>query len=218
MSEAAEKLLRRAAQARRENRLVDAKRDLDEALHLCRQAGAGMVLAQTLTALGQIERDLEHSDAAREHCAEAVAIYRKQDTPLRLAHAVRHLGDVHQEAGHPGLAEPCYDEALALYRSHEATPALDLANAIRSLAVLKDQAGANQEARRLWEEARDLYEAVNVKQGVAGSSARLALLAWRRGDAEGARRWLAEACSAAEASGDPHSLRYVQGIRAQIEG
>ena len=31
--------------------------------------------------------------------------------------------------------------ALALYRSHERTPPLDLANTIRPLAILKDDAG-----------------------------------------------------------------------------
>ena len=66
--------------------------------------------------------------------------------------------------------------AVALYRSHERTLPLDLANAIRPLAILKDDAGEVEEARRLWEEARDLYAAVNVREGVAESSARLARL------------------------------------------
>jgi len=74
------------------------------------------------------------------------------------------------------LAEPCYYEALALYRSHKKPPPLDLANAIRPLAILKDDAGEVEDAKRLWEEARNLYAEADVREGVAESAARLARL------------------------------------------
>jgi hypothetical protein len=96
-----------------------------------------------------------------------------------LAHTVRHVGDIHQDAGHAELAEPCYVEALAIYRNHEQTDPLDLANAIRPLAVLRDDAGELQEAKRLWAEVRDLYAAANVMEGVAESLRRLARLEHR---------------------------------------
>ncbi len=176
MSDAAIKLMKEADRARRENRPADAHRDLVEAVALCRQAGAQGELVQALKGLGQIERDLGHGDAARPLYEEAVAICREEGDVLTLAHTVRHLGDIHRDAGRVELAEPCYHEALALYRSHEGTPPLDLANAIRPLAMLKDAAGEVEEARRLWEEARDLYEAVSVREGVAECSARLARL------------------------------------------
>jgi hypothetical protein len=51
-----------------------------------------------------------------------------------------------------------------------------LANAIRGLAILKSDTADAEAARALWEEARDLYAAVNVKAGVAESNRRLALL------------------------------------------
>ena len=66
-----------------------------------------------------------------------------------LAHTIRHLGDVYLEDGSPELAEPCYHEALELYRCHEGSSSLDLANAVRSLAVLRWE-----QARALWDEAR----------------------------------------------------------------
>lgn len=86
---------------------------------------------------------------------------------------MRHLGDLHHDAGRTGLAEPCYHEALALYRGHPHTPPLELANAIRSLAILKGDAGETAMARRLWQEAHDLYIAVGVTPGVAECDARL---------------------------------------------
>jgi hypothetical protein len=147
----------------------------------------------------------------------AVASLRKVDDPLRLAHAVRHLGDAYNYGRQPGLAEPCFVEALAIYRSHEHTRPLDLANAIRGCAVLKDYVGADGEAKRLWQEAHDLYVAVNVPAGVAESAARLALLARRQGDLERSSEWLSDASAAADASGDPETLQYVGEVRAQIE-
>ncbi len=180
----ADKLLTQAFEARRENRLADAERNLIQAVDLCRNADVRAKLAKALTGLGQIERDLHRDHAARQHYEEAAAIYRAEGDALRLAHTVRHLGDIHQDAGRLELAEPCYREALDLYRSREATPPLDLANALRGLALLKDAAGEAEQASLLWAEERDLYSAVNVKEGVAESSRRLALLANRRGHVE----------------------------------
>jgi tetratricopeptide (TPR) repeat protein len=147
----------------------------------------------------------------------AVARLRKVDDPLRLAHAVRHLGDAYYYAGRVSLADSCYIEALLIYRRHERTPPLDLANAIRSFAVLKDHVGATEEAKRLWEEARELYVTINVTSGVAESAARLALLARRQGDSQRSREWLSEASAAADTSNDSETLQYIRKVRAQIE-
>jgi len=184
MPERSEELLKNAIQARREGRHQDAKRDLVEAVDLCRKAGARAELARALTALGQIERDLHHTDAALRRYEEAVAIYRAEGrsegraegNDLRLAHSVRHLGDIHRSAGHAALAEPCYDEALNLYRANQQTTPLELANAIRGLAILKADTGDSPRAVSLWTEARDLYAKADVNDGVAESDRRLALL------------------------------------------
>jgi len=165
-----------ASQARRENRLADARQHLVESVKRCRENGSSLDLAKALIRLGQIERDMHHRDAALRNYEEATAIYRAEGDPLRLAHTVRHLGDIHREAGHAELAEPCYGEALSIYRSHDQTPPLDLANAIRGWAILREEMGEAGEAKKLWEEARELYAAVNVEAGVEESSRRIALL------------------------------------------
>jgi tetratricopeptide (TPR) repeat protein len=179
MSEVVDNLLTQAAQARRDHRLTDAKRDLLEAVDLCRKAGTRMKLASALTGLGQIERDLQEKDSPRQHYEEAVAIYRAEGDALKLAHTIRHLGDIHRHEGHRELAESCYREALNLYRNHPQMPPLDLANALRGFAILQDDAGEVNEAKVLWEEARGLYSAANVEAGVTESSRRLALLGRR---------------------------------------
>lgn len=150
-------------------------------------------------------------------CKLAVAGLRKADDPLRLAHAVRHLGDAYYYAGRASLAEPCYVEALSIYRRHEDRRPLDLANAIRSFAVLTHEVGAAEQAQHLWQEAHDLYVMVNVPAGVAESAARLALLARRQGDLQRSRECLIEASAAADATDDPETLQYIRSVAAQLE-
>ena len=177
MSESLKELVDRADHARAEERLADAHRNLGEAVALCRGPGGnGPDLAFALHKLAQIERDMGHGDRALPLQAEAVALLRDAEQPLRLAHAVRHLGDIHQDAGRIGQAEPCYDEALALYRDDPRTLPLDLANAIRPLAILKERTGDGALAMSLWREAENLYATVDVAEGVAESQARLARL------------------------------------------
>ena len=176
MPDAFDDLLALAFQARRENRLANAQRHLVAAVDGWREGHSRVDLAKALTRLGQIERDLGHGDAALRNYEEAASIYRAEGDALRLAHTVRHMGDIHREQSRTDLAEPCYHEALSIYRGHEQTPPLDLANAIRGLALLKGEMGESVQAKLLWAEARNLYAAVNVKAGVDESSRRLAQL------------------------------------------
>src|SRR5689334_8321700 len=127
----------------------------------------------------------------------AVAASRRTDAPTRLAHVIRHLADAYRDADRIAAAELCYREALTLYRNDPSTRSLDLANALRGLAVLHDTIGNAEESRHLWEEAYGLYAGVLVKQGVAESAARLALLARQQGDPDRSRDWLDIAIKAA---------------------
>jgi tetratricopeptide (TPR) repeat protein len=186
---AALNLLWRAGQLRRDNRLTEARRELTQAVDICRTAAVSTDLAFALTRLGQIERDLHNLDAAQRLYEEAAGIFRREGKTLRLAHTIRHVGDIHQDAGRAHLAGPCYDEALALYRASKATRRGDLANAIRSMAIHKEQAGEIDRARVLWKEARDLYASLDnplrrlfrrrPNPGVIESSERLARLSRR---------------------------------------
>ena len=175
--ESATKLMRDGKRARLEERPDDARRDFAVAVDLCRQSGARRELIQALKGLGQVERDQGRGAAALGLYEEAVVICRAEGDRLMLAHTVRHVGDIHREAGRAELAEPCYREALEIYRRNARTEALDLANAIRPLALLKDDAGEVEEAIRLWAEARDLYAAAEVEAGVSESSRRVDRLA-----------------------------------------
>ena len=76
------------------------------------------------------------------------------------------------------MAAPPGDEALSLYGHGEAgaTETLDHANAVRPMAILKEELGAIEEARALWRRARDFYRAAGIEAGVAESTDRLARL------------------------------------------
>jgi len=129
--------------------------------------------AQELRRRGESARSKDGA-MARLCYEEAVVLLRTADQPLVLAHAIRHLGDVYLEQGRPDMAEPCYHEALGLYRSNTDESSLDLANAVRSLAVLRWE-----QARMLWEEVRALYAGLSIEAGVRESSARVAALSMR---------------------------------------
>jgi tetratricopeptide (TPR) repeat protein len=129
--------------------------------------------AQELRLRGESARRRDGA-MARLCYEEAVRLYRELDEPLVLAHTIRHLGDVYLEQGRSDLAEGCYLEALELYRSHEDGSSLDLANAIRSLAVLRWE-----QTKALWEEVREIYTNLNIEAGIKESAARVAALSRR---------------------------------------
>ncbi|MBI3716314.1 MAG: tetratricopeptide repeat protein [Betaproteobacteria bacterium] len=167
-------LLQQAAHARQEGRLADAHRLLTDAIAMLRDTDRRADLARTLAAYGQIERNLGHDEPAVRAYVEAVELCRTTDDSDVLAHTLRHLGDVHLDAKRFEQAGPCYDESLALYRSRPQTRPLDLANAIRSMAILKSEHGARDVAVQLWCEARFLYETVGIGAGVSECGRRLA--------------------------------------------
>jgi len=136
--------------------------DLDATSRLAR--------AQQLREQGESARPRDAA-TARKCYEESVALLREVGDPLTLAHVVRHLGDVYVEQGSVALAEPCYLEALRLYQSHPGAPSLNLANAIRSLAVLRWE-----QSRALWQEVRGLYTTLGIESGIQESSARVAAL------------------------------------------
>lgn len=128
-----------------------------------------MELAAELRRQAQTAWNEGRLEEARKLYEQAAERYRSLDDPLALAHTIRHVADVYRQQGQRESAERCYDEALAIYRAHSESPPLDLANAIRGLALIRNQAP-------LWREARDLYAEVGVEAGVEECSRKLGTL------------------------------------------
>jgi tetratricopeptide (TPR) repeat protein len=176
MPESIDELLNKATCARLEQRFGDARRDLAEAVKNSREQNDQRRLAKALGALGRIQRDLHNDDDALKLYEEATEIYRVLNDQLKLAHSVRHVGDILRHMERFAAAATSYAEALSIYRVHRETPLLDLANALRGFALLKEAVGENAQAKAMWEEAGGLYAAVNVESGVVESARRVALL------------------------------------------
>ena len=176
MSNKIQILLDQAQQARREHHPGDARLHQQEAVRLCRESTDPLLLARALTGLGKIERDLSNPAKALRAYQEAAMIYRNADDDLRYAHAIRHVGDIYREEKLLGPAGPCYRAALDIYHAHPHSEPLDVANAIRGYALLKEETKEPLEAIGLWKEARELYAKVKVEAGVAESTRRIALL------------------------------------------
>ena len=132
--------------------------------------GDRLVMAQELRQRGESARR-RNPATARKCYEEAVELFRGMGEPLVLAHVIRHLGDVYLEQDCPELAEPCYREARDLYLSQGDNSSLDLANAIRSLAMLRWE-----QSKALWREAQALYTNLNIWSGIEESKARIAAL------------------------------------------
>lgn len=175
-SQQLDELLRQAAEARRAARPEDARQHLIAAVTTARSTGRGRVL---VAALAQLLRDAGEAASAVPLLDEAVTHGRPLSDPHLLAHALRHLGELHLELGHGERALQHLREALDLYRAQPATAPLDLANAVRPLAICLERQGTDDEARILWSEARDLYAGLGIDAGVEECTAGVARLTTR---------------------------------------
>lgn len=170
----ASELIDRGWEARRKGRLQEAHSDLAQAVRACRDdAAEPSELVRALKALAHVERDLGRDEEGRALYEEAEALDRGRQDVLSLAHTVRHLGDVHRDAGRTRDAERCYLEALSLYEASLDAPVLDVANALRPLAILRESQDRIEESRELWARARALYAEAGIDAGVRECDAHL---------------------------------------------
>lgn len=168
--------LRGAVDARRAGQANEAWRHLIAAEAICRSTGRRRDLVTTLAGMAQLHRDAGDAASALPLFDEAVTHCQQLRDPHLLAQALRHLGEVHLELRGFDRAQQHLQDALNLYRTQPGTPPLDLANAVRPLAVCLERQGADDEARALWAEARDLYDTLGIPEGVAECAAAVARL------------------------------------------
>ena len=152
--------------------LTEVRARLKGAVELLQDSEDAILLAHALHLVAHIESDLGRPARARERWEEAVALLRTAHDPLQLAHKLRHLGDLLRTEGAVDEARPLLEEAVALHRDHskdhEENPSvtLDLANALRRLALLNEEKEEIDAARAQWTEARNLYAGLGISAGV----------------------------------------------------
>ncbi|MFI6302273.1 ATP-binding protein [Amycolatopsis thailandensis] len=126
---------------------LDLSRSLDDPLG---QAHAHNQIARFAARLGQFER-------ARRHCEAALGLDRKLGHLLGEAAILYNLGYIAYNTGHYGLAVEHYSDALTARRNlgHTYHVADTLYGLGQSYAVL----GEHAQARTIWREALELYQA-----------------------------------------------------------
>ena len=159
--------------ARVEHRYDEAYRDIAKAIELFREARDHNNLVDALGRLGHVEMDRARWDEARAMFEEGIGICRNANDPCGTAHKLQHLGDVHHHAGRKAEALACYHEAMSLYRSQAEPPKLRYANTLLRVAVAEAEAGRADQAKPIFVEARELYRAVGVQEGVDDCSNRI---------------------------------------------
>jgi hypothetical protein len=107
---------------------------------------------------------------------EAAESFQAEQQPDRWAHALRHAAEMAVRAGDPATGLRHARAILGFYRSSPPN-ALEMANALRVLALAEAAAGERDNACVHWSEARGLYVDVGVPDGVAEADRRVAALA-----------------------------------------
>jgi len=169
---ASKMLLETGRKARLDRRLEDARSAFLEALKQCGCDDDPRLVAELHSELAYVERALHDERSAEADYRRAAEMFQSLHDLFRTAHNMRHLADILRETGRPMEAAPFYSEAIEYFRKSGEYP-LQLANALRGMALmqgeLRDFAGSLQS----WAEAKALYQMASVDAGVAESRKRI---------------------------------------------
>jgi len=159
--------------ARMTGQLQHALAEYVQAVAMAKDKNLTTELIVALEGVGQIERDSGRLETACARYLEAIEVCRDANDPLRLAHALRHVADIDLERGENEAAARSASEAVEIYRQHPEVSSLELANALRVWALAQETEGNSVGAASVWLEARRLYEAEGIDEGVRECEAQL---------------------------------------------
>lgn len=170
-------LVSRAWQARRDGQLDEAQSLLLKAADLCR---TDVLLkpdrVNILRKLAHVLQDKGETDAALKALTEANDLCAQIEDDYLTAHTLSHLGDVYRAKGLLEEADPVYAEALSYYQNADEVSELDLANALRSMALLREQQNDTAQAIKYWRQAHYYYQATHIQPGVDECNEKIAAL------------------------------------------
>jgi tetratricopeptide (TPR) repeat protein len=165
-------LIEQGRKARRERRFEEARSLFVQALNACCTDDDPRLVAELHAELAYVERALHDVQAAETDYRQATEMFRTVRDPYRTAHNMRHLADILRETGRPSEAAPFYSESIEFFRKSGEYP-LQLANALRGLALLQGELKDFSGSIQSWAEAKALYQMANVDAGVAESRKRI---------------------------------------------
>ena len=176
---APEILIEQGRKARLERRLEDARSLFSEALEVCCSEDHPRMEAELHAELAYVERALHNVQAAETQYRQATEMFQTLGDQYRTAHNKRHLADILRETGRPLEAAPFYSESIDFYRKSGEYP-LQLANALRGLALMQGELKDFDGSLQSWAEAKALYQLVKVDAGAAESQKRIDQLMAKR--------------------------------------
>lgn len=166
-------------------------------LNALRTVGDEVGVSNLLLALGRIQLDLGHLEAARSMLVECAALW------SRLGYAENEwggpgwacleLGHLQLQKGNPSDALVHYDESLRLHTRAKAPDGMALARYHR--ARLAARQGLAAQATRWFAESLQQFRALGLRWGIALSLGGLYDTAMQRGDAHTAAHFAGSACA-----------------------
>ena len=152
--------------------LARARRYYEQALSLSESMGAQYDIALATANLGLIQMSLKDFDAAQEYLLQARGLIADKDFPYVLAGIEYNLALVKASRGE-------HDESLTLLNMaldiNQRVPMLDIdfAQPLEQLGTLRAATGSVEQARELWQRARDIYRALGLNQDLSRVEQRL---------------------------------------------
>ena len=168
-----EEHLRSARIFQNQNRLNEAIRELETALELCEEYKVNKEKRQTLSLLANIYFDLGRNKKSLESYRTALSLAEIDSEEEQIAHISRNIADVECEIGDLKSSMSHYQRALKYYRKNVSKYSLSYANTVRGFAVLKEKMVDYSDARRLWKEAKTMYEKLKVDTRIKECVSRL---------------------------------------------
>ncbi len=161
---------------------VDVLRHLEAAFA---RTGRAHSRANTLKALGDLERRLGQVDSARLRYNEALPLYVAEQANLGRANTLLALGELERRLGQVDSARLRYNEALPLFVAVQDN--IGRANTLKALGDLESRLGQVDSARLRYNEALPLFVAVQDNIGRANTLQALGDLERRLGQVDSAR-------------------------------
>ncbi len=174
------------------------------ALERARQCGDRLGEANTLQAIGDVQRFRDEHDAALASYAAALDLFRAVGDRLGEANTRKAIGDVQSFRKEMDAALASYAAALDLFRA--VGDRLGEANTLRAIGDVQSFRKEMDAALASYGAALELYRAVGDHLGEANTLASLSRLALRQGRDEEARALLQQAVDLHAAIGDRYSV------------
>ena len=132
-----------------------------------REGGWGWLEANTLKALGDLERREDHMVQARTRYEEALPIFREIQDRLGEANTLLGLGDLERREDHMVQAHTRYEEALPIFRDIQER--MGEANTVQAVALVDSLEGSKDEAVRGFQQSLKLHEEIGNRLGMRAS-------------------------------------------------